>query len=165
MRNSLVLFLLCCAFPVLGQQPLSELLKQYNTRSIPYISPAELRMNQEQTLILDAREREEYEVSHIPGAIYIGYSDFDEQELQIADSATRTPVVVYCSLGIRSEKIAERLQKMGFSTIKNLYGGIFEWVNQGYPVATMDNRPTQRVHAYSKHWSQWLKAGEAVYKN
>jgi rhodanese-related sulfurtransferase len=37
-------------------------------------------------------------------------------------------------VGYRSEKVTEKLQKAGFTQVSNLYGGIFEWVNQGYPI-------------------------------
>ena len=50
-------------------------------------------------------------------------------------------------IGVRSEQIGEQLKAMGYDNIKNLYGGIFEWTNQGYPVFK-GNQQTLKVHAY-----------------
>ena len=84
-----------------AQESLQQLLNTYNTRSIPYISVEELRMLQlnDEVYILDAREFEEYEVSRIPGGLFIGFSDFSSEMIteKIPDS-DRT-IVVYCSLG------------------------------------------------------------------
>jgi hypothetical protein len=44
-----------------------------------------------------------------------------------------------------------------------MYGGIFEWVNNGYPIVNSAG-PTQRVHAFDRTWGVWLKKGEKVYK-
>ena len=71
--------------------------------------------------------------------------------------------MVCCSVGARSEKIGAQLRQAGFTNVRNLYGGIFEWVNEGQPVVTGANRPTDRVHAYSPTWGIWLKRGQKVY--
>lgn len=105
-------------------------------------------------LLLDAREPAEYAVSHIPGAQCIGYKDWDKDILQ--DIPKNKPIVVYCSIGYRSEKIAEKITKLGYSNVKNLYGSIFEWVNNGYPVEDQSNHRTQTVHGFNEKWSKWI---------
>lgn len=112
------------------------------------------------TIFLDAREPDEFEVSHIPGALPVGYKKFDIRLLQ--QIPKDTTVVVYCSVGYRSEKITEKLLDAGFTNVHNLYGGIFEWVNSGLSVVDQ-NGMTQRVHTYNKSWSKWLKKGVSVY--
>ena len=53
---------------------------------------------------------------------------------------------------------------MGYKEVYNLYGGIFEWVNQGNRVVTGENNSvTKQVHAYDKVWGTWLKEGVKVY--
>lgn len=120
-------------------------------------------MQQEKDFILvDAREEEEYQVSHIPGAVHVGYEQIKESDL---DRLPRDkPIVVYCSVGYRSEKIAKRLQDKRPQPVYNLYGGVFEWVNEGNRVVNLQHEPTQKVHAYNKTWGIWLKRGEKVYK-
>ncbi len=161
-------FVLFIAFtlPLSAQQTVAEVLKQYNAETIPYISVDELRRIQlnEQVVILDSREMKEYEVSKIPEAMYIGYSEFSAKTVSEAIADKSQPVVIYCSLGVRSETIGEKLKKAGFTNVKNLYGGIIEWKNKGYPVLDMEGNETEKVHTSSKYWSQWLKKGKKVYE-
>lgn len=112
-------------------------------------------------IFIDARERKEYEVSHIQGAVWVGYDDFDLDRLGEIDRDA--PLVVYCSVGYRSEKIAEALTQQGFTNVSNLYGGIFEWVNTGREVVDMQDDETSKVHAFSKSWGVWLTKGKKVY--
>ncbi len=127
--------------------------------TVPLMSVEELHANTQNVRIFDARERAEYEVSHIPGAAYIGYKHFDIQAL--TKLAKDTPIVIYCSIGYRSEKIGERLQEKGFTKVYNLYGSIFEWVNRGYPVVDASGKQVQKVHTYNKEWSRWVDANKA----
>ena len=70
-------------------------------------------------------------------------------------------VVVYCSIGYRSEKIGEQLQQLGYKDVHNLYGSIFEWVNAGNEVVDAKNNKTRKVHTYNRKWSQWVEDGKA----
>jgi rhodanese-related sulfurtransferase len=144
---------------------LDELLQQYNTRSIPYISVEELKMFQQNKdlVLLDAREPEEFKVSHIKGAVFSGYSNFSAEAISESIKDKSVLIVVYCSLGIRSEKISEKLKAEGYSNVRNLYGGIFEWKNKGFAVFDSEGKETEKVHAYSKNWSKWLTKGEKIY--
>lgn len=112
-------------------------------------------------IFIDAREKKEFEVSHIKNAIWCGYDDFDVSRLKNVPKTAR--IIIYCSVGYRSEKITEKLVKAGFSNASNLYGGIFEWKNQGYVLVDNRNVPTNKVHGFSKSWSIWLKKGEKIY--
>ncbi len=166
MRSILFLLLLFCAPLCLGQEHFNEILDTYNTRSIPYISVEELRMLQHrgEVVVLDARESNEYSISHIPNATYVGYSEFSPEEALKAIPNKSTPIVVYCSLGIRSEDIGEKLKKAGYENVKNLYGGIFEWKNKEFPVVNRFEKETDSVHTCTKLWSKWLKKGIKVYE-
>jgi rhodanese-related sulfurtransferase len=126
--------------------------------SVKTVSPNAIK-RQSDILILDARERSEYDVSHLPNAVFIGYNNFEKRVLD--SIAKDRPIVVYCSIGYRSEKIGEKLQKQGFTKVYNLYGSIFEWVNQGNPVVDKNNQPTKKVHTYNKAWSRWIEEGKA----
>ena len=68
---------------------------------------------------------------------------------------------MYCSIGYRSEKVGEELKKMGFKNVYNLYGSIFEWVNQGNEVVDENEKVTEKVHTYNKRWSKWIEDGKA----
>ena len=145
------------------QNALDDLLKKYNSGDVPYTSVEQLRMDQldEEVIILDARESIEYETSHLKDSKFIGSNNLDQS---ILDSISRDKqIVVYCSVGIRSEKIARKIQDLGFRNVKNLYGGIFEWKNTGYPVYDENGKETDKIHTYSKNWSKYLKNGEKIY--
>jgi rhodanese-related sulfurtransferase len=103
-------------------------------------------------ILLDSREVEEYEISHIQGAKHVGYDAF--KKAAVKDLPKDQPVVVYCSVGYRSEKIAEKLEKMGFANVLNLHGGIFDWKNSGKMVVDPSGKPTEKVHTYNKEWSR-----------
>jgi rhodanese-related sulfurtransferase len=135
---------------------LNGLLKE----SVPFVSVAQLRQ-QSSPVLLDTREPREFAVSHLRGARLVGYDTFSLATVQ--DLPKNAPIVVYCSVGARSEKIGARLQQAGFTNVRNLYGGIFEWLNEGQPVVTAANQPTDRVHAYSPTWGIWLQRGQKVY--
>lgn len=149
-----------------AQKTLDELLNTYNTRSIPYVSVEELRMRQlnDNVIILDAREIDEYNVSHIQGAKLVGFNNFSSDKISEEIVDKNTPIIVYCSLGIRSEEIGEKLCKAGFTNVKNLYGGIFEWRNKDFPVLDSVEKETDSIHTFSKLWSKWLLKGVKVYK-
>lgn len=129
--------------------------------SVPTMSVEELAKNKKDMYIFDARELPEYEVSHIEDAAYLGYKDFDASRL--GDIPKDAKIILYCSVGYRSEKIGEKLQELGYKNIYNLYGSIFEWINQGYPVVDKDGNPSKQVHTYNKQWSKWVN-GQKVEK-
>ena len=77
-------------------------------------------------ILLDAREEKEFKVSHLKNAICVGYDNFKLKEtLEKLPEDKNTKIVVYCSLGIRSETVAHKLIEAGYTNIYNLYGGIF----------------------------------------
>lgn len=121
--------------------------------SIPVISVQEARSNEE-ALFLDAREKQEFEISHIPGAVHIGYDHWDKTVLHGIPKDRE--IILYCSVGYRSEKIGNKLKALGFSRVKNLYGSIFEWANAGLPLEDSLHGPSQRLHTYNKNWSKWV---------
>ena len=127
--------------------------------TVPTMGVEALKNETEPIYILDAREKKEYEISHIPNAKFIGYNKLNKTVLK--DIPKDAKVVLYCSIGYRSEKIGEKIRKKGFTNVHNLYGSIFEWVNQGYPVVDKNGQPTKKVHTYNKDWSQWVEEGKA----
>lgn len=110
--------------------------------------------------ILDTREKEEFEVSHLPGAIWAGYDTFTLKNVESLDK--NKPVLVYCTVGARSQEIGKKLIEDGFTQVFNLYGGIIQWANETKPLVA-EGQSTHKVHTYSRTWGIWLKKGEKVY--
>jgi rhodanese-related sulfurtransferase len=157
-----ILFIISCT----GQVDLSQIstlndafdekIKSHLDFTVPVISCEALNKESRSFLILDTREREEYQVSHIPGAVYVGYNQYD---FTMLESIPRDqPIVVYCSIGYRSEKIGEKLKERGFTGVYNLYGSIFEWTNRGFPLIDDEGKETLKIHTYNKQWSRWVDA-------
>lgn len=132
------------------------------SHTVDFISPVELANTKSNAFIIDTREKKEYDVSHIPDAHYASYSDFDITPY--LDLPRDTTVVVYCSIGYRSEKIGEQLQEAGFTNVFNLYGSLFEWANQGYPIINSEGETTTKVHTYNKQWSKWVNDDGKIVK-
>ena len=137
------------------------MLRALLDRNVPEVDVAQVARHQMTYQWLDARSRDEYEVSHLAQARWVGYDDFNEERIAHLDKNQK--VIVYCSVGYRSEKITQQLSKLGFKEVYNLYGGIFEWINQGYKVVDMSGRTTSRVHVYNKVWGLWVNRGQKVY--
>ena len=143
--------------PLVHNPGFDQKLKRMLSFSVPLIGVGELNNIKNEVAIFDAREWEEYETSHIPGARYIGFDRFNPASVK--DVSKDTPIVVYCSVGYRSEKIGEKLRQLGYRKVFNLYGSIFEWVNQGYPIVDRLGKPGSRLHTYNKDWSRWVENG------
>ena len=160
-----IIFVILSIFQTLAVSAQSKsfdlLLRSMIKKTVPIIKVQELKAQKGRVVLLDARERREFEVSHLRDARYVGFNDFSIESIK--DISKSSPIVVYCSIGVRSEKIGEKLLAAGYTNVRNCYGSIFEWVNQGNVVVDMDNKPTQKVHAYNKKWGVWVKKGERVY--
>lgn len=138
------------------------MLNNLLAHSVSEISAVEAQKLVDEVIFLDAREAHEYEVSHIKDAIFVGYDDFQMQ--RVLDNVPKSKkVVVYCSVGYRSEKVSEQLLEAGYQDVSNLYGGIFEWKNLDYPVYNAQDK-TNKVHAFDRIWGVWLNNGIKVYK-
>ena len=111
-------------------------------------------LTQEPPLLLDTREEEEFQLSHLKGARWVGFSDFSLE--RVKDLKKNTPIVTYCSVGKRSEIIGEKLQAAGFTNVRNLRGGIFAWANKDKPVFSRDKK-SESIHPYNSKWGKWLK--------
>jgi rhodanese-related sulfurtransferase len=128
---------------------------------VPEMSVDSLAKCSSRVVLLDAREPDEYKVSRIQNAIPVGYNDFTLDAVKTIPK--EAAIVVYCSVGYRSEKVTEKLKAAGYTNISNLYGGIFEWKNQHHDVVDEAGAVTEKVHAYSKLWGIWLKNAKKVY--
>ncbi len=104
-------------------------------------------------LVIDVREEEEYQVSHIPNAILIEPNSDLKTKMSEYDKAIA--IVTYCSVGYRSAKLARQLKKQGYVHVQNLQGSIFAWANEGRTLIS-DGRIVNEVHPYNAHWKKYL---------
>lgn len=141
-----------------------EQIKAMYKNTVELIAVAELEDEMEKNpdlVLLDTRELAEYNVSHIEGSKHVGYNSFNIESLSgVPEDAE---IVVYCSLGVRSELIGEKLQEAGYENVRNLYGGIFEWMYNDQIVVNKKGKETDKIHTYDESWSKWLLKGRKVY--
>ena len=124
-------------------QTLADLVKDAKSR-IREITAEELHQemeNNREHVIVDVREPGEFQNWRITGAMLIPRGvlepavDLDNpQRNQALANARGEKVVLYCGTGGRSALAADVLQKMGFTDIESLAGGITNWRNSGYPI-------------------------------
>ena len=89
----------------------------------------------EKFLLVDVREESEWAKGHIPGAVHMGKGVIERDiEARVSDPAT--PLVLYCGGGYRSALAADNLQKMGYTNIVSMDGGIRDWRAKQYPLTT-----------------------------
>nr|WP_315166474.1 rhodanese-like domain-containing protein [uncultured Flavobacterium sp.] len=157
-------YLSCFLFSIMvsAQSSIPQVLKKLNRGTVPYIKVEEIKTN---TVFLDAREPKEFNVSHIEKAINVGFDEFDGKKVTTTIKDKNATIVVYCSIGVRSEKIGEKLLKLGYRNVFNLYGGIFEWKKNGGKVVTNRNVETDKIHTFNKEWSVYLQKGIKVYED
>ncbi len=106
-------------------------------------------------VLLDVRQPEEYAVSHLPGAVRVDPDASAEvlRDTLAAFDADR-PVVLYCSVGYRSARLAERLETAGRPAL-NLDGSIFRWASEGRLVVRNET-VVREVHPYDALWGRLL---------
>jgi rhodanese-related sulfurtransferase len=86
----------------------------------------------EKFLLVDVREESEYAKDHLPGAIHLGKGIIERDiEERVPDHAA--PMVLYCGGGFRSALAADNLQKMGYTQVLSMDGGVRDWREKGYP--------------------------------
>ena len=73
-------------------------------------------------IVIDVRERHEYDSGHLSGAIHIGKGVI-ERDIEKFDFSTSTKLVLYCGGGFRSAIAAKSLKEMGYGDVISLWGG------------------------------------------
>lgn len=106
-----------------------------------------------QPVVLDARTADEYAVSHLAGALRI--DPYRPLLRPLRGFPKDTAIVIYCSVGYRSARVAHWLAGQGYSRVYNLEGSLFQWANEGRPVFRND-WPITEVHPYDPNWGLML---------
>ena len=114
----------------------------------PTVTAAQIRALQADTsnrgrfLIVDVRDKNESDVSIIPGAITLANFEKTRQSHQ------GKAVITYCTVGYRSEIVARDLRNNGWNA-QNYRGSILDWCENRLPVVTPNGQTTTRVHTYN----------------
>jgi rhodanese-related sulfurtransferase len=132
-----------------------------NVASIKAADLQTLLSNQKRPIILDVRAPEEFAISHLPGAVRIDPgAKIDDVLRAIGQQLNGRDVIVYCSVGLRSTELADRMREglkaKGAGRIANLSEGIFGWHNANRPLM-QGAQATSYVHPYDALWGQLLR--------
>jgi rhodanese-related sulfurtransferase len=85
------------------------------------------RLDRNETLnIVDVREESEFAAGHIPGATHLSKGVI-ERDIENAFPDKTTPLILYCGGGFRSALAADNLQKMGYTNVISMDGGMRGW--------------------------------------
>ena len=87
----------------------------------------------EKFVLVDVREDNEWAKDHLPRAVHLG-KGIIERDVEAKYPDLATALVLYCGGGFRSAMAADNLQKMGYTNVISMDGGIREWREKGYPL-------------------------------
>jgi rhodanese-related sulfurtransferase len=160
----LFLFVTLLTFTAFGQsKDYRAMLKKWYSADFPTINitDAKAKIGESNVYFLDTREKKEFDVSHIKTAMHTGYDNFKMSS--VSKIPKNAEIIVYCSIGARSQTIGQKLMKAGYTNVKNMYGGMFYWANSGFPMVNNSNQTTTKIHGFSKDWGKWVSKGTVVY--
>ena len=137
--------------------------------AISHVAPAEAeKMLRDGTAaIFDVRSAEEFEVSHVPGAIRVDPAMTRDAFLSQHGAALKGKTAVfYCAVGVRSSNLAQRvgadaMKTAGAVRSVNVAGGIFAWHGEALPLENAQGK-TDLVHGYDSSWGKLVKRQELI---
>ncbi len=132
-----------------------EIMRQAR-RQVPEWSPSQVRTawagrDQQEIVLVDVREKYEWNEGYIPGAIHVPRG-FLELQIEEAVPDKDTTVVLYCAGGTRSLIAGRTLQEMGYQNVVSMSGGFGFWKGSGLPFT----QPRLLTEAQSKRYSRHL---------
>ena len=170
-------------FNIVGAEPLSKSLDKIHRgiitdyENVNHINIEQfLTLQKDELIVFDIREKREYEVSHLEGAIQVD-PDLDPEDflLKYGEAIKEKTAIYYCSVGRRSSEFAAGVNQASFNnkTIYkkttydnttqsyNLVGGIFHWHNAEMPLVD-DEKNTTAVHPYNFYWGRLIDNKSAI---
>lgn len=137
----------------------AKIMKNYE--GVSHIDAQALsQMDEDSYILFDVREKDEFEVSHIENSIWVDpsikVSSFTQQYAGPIGDKT---VILYCSVGVRSSRLAEKLMtsrpETDSSPIYNLENGVFGWHNENRPLVS-ETASTDYIHPYNRLWGRMV---------
>jgi hydroxyacylglutathione hydrolase len=110
--------------------------REYPVESIPGITSKELRERLDEVMLIDVRQKSEWDEGHIPGAIHFEGGRVAWEDLPFPQDK---PLAIQCSSGNRSMSVSSVLRRRGYRNVIQVEGGITKWKTQGFPVIRKDS--------------------------
>lgn len=126
-----------------------------------------LALDRDEFVLFDVREADEFAVSHLPGAVLV---DPDMRAAEFAahfgESLEGKRAIFYCSVGVRSsilaDRVAEMVEKSTGNAPVNLIGGLFKWRNENRQLVTVAGQLTGDIHPYDDYWGRLIEDRESI---
>jgi len=129
--------------------------RQVQEWSTPQVNEALAKQHEagrkpQEIVLVDVREKHEWNEGHIPGALHVprGYLELQVEEAVPDKEKT---VVLYCAGGVRSLMAGATLQQMGYKNVVSMAGGFGTWKGNGYPFVQPRTMSEAQAKRYSRH--------------
>lgn len=103
---------------------------------IKAISPQQLTqlVNREDGIVVDIRNKAEYEKGHIAGALHLAMDKIQKKDFAVLENKQSNPIIMVCNAGMSSGGASSTLFKSGFTNVSLLQGGMNTWIGASLPV-------------------------------
>jgi molybdopterin/thiamine biosynthesis adenylyltransferase/rhodanese-related sulfurtransferase len=123
-------------------------VEETKARVLDQLSPS--RRDAQGPVLVDIRERDEYEQGFIPSADWIPRG-FLELKIEDLVPDREREIIVYCAGGVRSALGARSLTELGYANVSSMAGGFRSWKNAGYPFERPRVLTAEQIKRYSRH--------------
>lgn len=152
-----------------GNQKLDEIHKNITEKyqSLQHLNANNFETMDDDLIVFDVREQNEFDVSHLGGAIRVDPDiSADEFVASFQQITKGKKLVFYCSVGRRSSKLASKVQNKLLKTastpeIYNLEGGIFRWHNDSRELVN-GQQASDFIHPYNRYWGRLIDRPEMI---
>jgi hydroxyacylglutathione hydrolase len=110
--------------------------REYPVETIPGMNAKELREQLSEVMLIDVRQKSEWDEGHIPGAIHFEGGRVAWEDLPFPHDR---PLAIQCSSGNRSMSVSSVLRRRGYRNVIQVEGGITKWKMHGFPVTKEDS--------------------------
>ncbi len=107
--------------------------REYPVETIPGMDAKELRERMDEVILIDVRQRSEWDSGHIPGAVHFEGGRVAWEDLSFPHDK---PLAIQCSSGNRSMSVSSVLRRRGYQNVIQVEGGIKEWEKNGFEITT-----------------------------
>src|SRR6185436_11775301 len=114
------------------------------------VNDVNARIQSNGVVLLDVREKEEWDEGHLPNATFIPRG-FLEGRVEKSVPEKTQPIILYCAGGSRSAYAAKTLQDLGYKDVVSMAGGYGEWKNAGLPFVVPEKLSKNKLARYSRH--------------
>jgi len=123
---------------------------EWTTAQANEVLAQQRRNGQNEVVLIDVREKNEWDEGYIPGATHVAKGYLEQRIEEVVSDKSQT-VLLYCAGGVRSMYAGLTLKQMGYEDVVSLAGGFGQWKNSGLPVVQPRTLSPAQLKRYSRH--------------